>query len=538
MKRLITWCILLTSYVCNAQNWQWAKHIGSGYQFYGERANSVVSDGTNIYIIGSYGGTLYLPNNTLYSYGNDDIFIAKFDAAGNNIWARTFGGNYMQPDHHENGNGVYDPVNNCLYVSGSIIGAVNFGNGITLSGFSGNEDAFVAKYDLNGNCLWARGIGSAGRDNAYCFAQPDGNVLVAGKLENNGFANTTAIDSGGFFARYDTNGNLLWAEHKFSGPEQYKISIAFVGSDIIMGGTFSQGGSIDSVSVITNGNYDGFVSRLDYMGKVKWVTQFGGGGSDYVTGVATDNINNIYITGSYMDSININGIVLNNPNTDFFIAKFTSIGNIVWAKQASATNITGGINIISDTDGNCYVTGVFSGNAQFGNFNIITSNHYDMFVARYDNQGICLGIRNFGYASGMSITYDNADNLISTGVFWNTINIGSTSMTALLGQDIYLAKIDAITGIGEGNGRMANNQLFIYANPNAGKCNITVPDDFLNEKNLTLSIYDNTGRLIQQQTLEMNDGKIKINLEQEAKGIYNVTLSSKKKSYNGKIVFE
>ncbi len=62
--------------------------------------------------------------------------------------------------------------------------------------------------------------------------------------------------------------------------------------------------------------------------------------------------------------------------------------------------------------------------------------------------------------------------------------------------------------------------------------------DFVIEKNLILSIYNNTGKLIQQKTLEMNEGNIKLNLEQVAKGVYNVVLSNKKKSYNGKIVFE
>jgi predicted neuraminidase len=65
-----------------------------------------------------------------------------------------------------------------------------------------------------------------------------------------------------------------------------------------------------------------------------------------------------------------------------------------------------------------------------------------------------------------------------------------------------------------------------------------VPDDFVNEKNLVLSICDNKGKLIQQKTLQMNEGNIKLNLEQEAKGVYNVVLSNNKKSYNGKIVFE
>ena len=65
-----------------------------------------------------------------------------------------------------------------------------------------------------------------------------------------------------------------------------------------------------------------------------------------------------------------------------------------------------------------------------------------------------------------------------------------------------------------------------------------MPDDFVNEKNLVLSIFDNKGKLIQQKTLQMNEGNIKLNLEQEAKGVYNVVLSNNKKSYNGKIVFE
>ena len=53
-----------------------------------------------------------------------------------------------------------------------------------------------------------------------------------------------------------------------------------------------------------------------------------------------------------------------------------------------------------------------------------------------------------------------------------------------------------------------------------------------------LSIFDNTGKLIQQNKLNINDGTIKLSLEAEAKGIYNVSLSNGKRSYSGKIVFE
>ena len=128
-------------------------------------------------------------------------------------------------------------------------------------------------------------------------------------------------------------------------------------------------------------------------------------------------------------------------------------------------------------------------------------------------------------------------NVYLIGSYGGTLYLPGDTLYSNGNNDIFIAKLDAITGIG-GDERLAQSQLLIYANLYAGKCNITVPDDFVNETNLVLSIYDNAGKLIQQKTLEMNDGNIKLNLEQEAKGVYNVVLSNKKKSYNGKIVFE
>src|SRR6185295_12462982 len=112
----------------------------------------------------------------------------------------------------------------------------------------------------------------------------------------------------------------------------------------------------------------------------------------------------------------------------------------------------------------------------------------------------------FGSAMGTCLAVDNSGNVICGGPFINTVTIDINTFTAYGDYDIYIAKIDEFTGEEEEE-RMANNQLIIYANPNAGKCNITVPDDFLHEKNLTLSIYDNNVRLIQQKTIEMHDGK-------------------------------
>ena len=83
-----------------------------------------------------------------------------------------------------------------------------------------------------------------------------------------------------------------------------------------------------------------------------------------------------------------------------------------------------------------------------------------------------------------------------------------------------------------------NNELVIYANPNAGKCTITIPDEFKKETKLTLQIFDNTGQLLQQTPVEMMQDKISVNITAEAKGMYTAVLSNGKKSYTGKIIFE
>ncbi|MBL0051622.1 MAG: T9SS type A sorting domain-containing protein, partial [Bacteroidetes bacterium] len=145
-----------------------------------------------------------------------------------------------------------------------------------------------------------------------------------------------------------------------------------------------------------------------------------------------------------------------------------------------------------------------------------------MFITHYDSVGVCFGVRNFSNAEGHIVTMDMNDFPIISGVFNDTINIGLNSISSYGMQDVFIAKCDAITGNMEN--KPPNNQLLIYANPTQGKCNITIPDEFANEKQLTLTVYDNIGRVIQVQTITMHEGKIKLNLTAEAKGMYHVSL--------------
>jgi hypothetical protein len=161
----------------------------------------------------------------------------------------------------------------------------------------------------------------------------------------------------------------------------------------------------------------------------------------------------------------------------------------------------------------------------------------DAFLAKFDTSGTCLSFFSFGQTLVNSMALDNNNNVYLNGNFSNPVSIGIYNFSLLgSGSDIYLAKFNASLG---NNTRTApNNTLIIYANPNKGTCNITIPDDLKSSPNLTLMIYNAQGSLIQKQQIQQLQDKVKLSLDAEAKGMYNVTLSDGYKIYYGKIVFE
>ena len=129
------------------------------------------------------------------------------------------------------------------------------------------------------------------------------------------------------------------------------------------------------------------------------------------------------------------------------------------------------------------------------------------------------------------------DSTPTTNTFYKIFFVNDSVGFAIADGNMYRLVLTGATSVWT-LFKKEKSDLVIYPIPSKGNAIIKVPDDFVNETNLVLSIYDNTGKLIQQKTLQMNDSNIKLNLEQEAKGVYNVTLANKKKSYSGKIVFE
>ena len=127
-------------------NLQWSKSFG------GACAGIALDNTGNCYLVGSFLGTVTFGTTQITSYGENDIFIAKYDSIGNFQWVQKAGGTSV-----DYGNGICtDNVGNS-YITGSFNGTATFG---TLQVTGGG--IFIAKYNANGNCIWVKKAGIQG----------------------------------------------------------------------------------------------------------------------------------------------------------------------------------------------------------------------------------------------------------------------------------------------------------------------------------------------------------------------------------------
>jgi hypothetical protein len=132
---------------------------------------------------GYFGGFVAFGNDTLSGlpFSNNTIFIAKYDSSGNALWGRTPGG-----AGYDFGQSICTDASGNAFVTGYFISSfLNFGGYPVVNSFTGNNDAFIAEYDGNGNALWAQGIGSQGNEYGMGIcANAVGDIYLTGYFES------------------------------------------------------------------------------------------------------------------------------------------------------------------------------------------------------------------------------------------------------------------------------------------------------------------------------------------------------------------
>ena len=145
---------------------QWTVQVGTedGGTFF----EVVVDAGGFPYVIGTSGGGL---DGHAYAGGTTDAFVRKYDPQGNDLWTRQFGSRGFDVVH-----GVTVDQHGSVYLAGfaghSLPGQTYLG---------GRSDAFVRKYDGEGNDRWTVQFGTSDLDSAYDITVgPTGAVYLLG----------------------------------------------------------------------------------------------------------------------------------------------------------------------------------------------------------------------------------------------------------------------------------------------------------------------------------------------------------------------
>jgi autotransporter-associated beta strand protein len=181
-------------------------------------------------------------------------------------------------------------------------------------------------------------------------------------------------------------------------------------------------------------------------------------GIDKGSAITRDAAGDLYVTGSFGGTVDFDpgaGVTqLSSTNIDVFVARFTSTGALVWARQLGGSGVDRGAGIAVDGTGNVYTTGAFQGTADFdpgaGTANLVSSGGDDVFVSQLDSMGNFVSARSFGGPGddiGRGIAVDAANNVLTAGSFQGTVDFdpgaGVLNHASAGLNDIFVSKLGA-----------------------------------------------------------------------------------------------
>ncbi len=289
--------------------------------------------------------------NVYVGGGLGDVALSKYNSQGEQQWTRSLGtlslDNSFNLDVDSSGN---------VYIIGYTLDDLGGENaGELMSGVLAipSTDAWIAKYDSNGNQQWIEQFGSGDFDESFAIAtDKNSNVYTSGwTLGELGGTNAGLYDV--WVAKHDSDGNQLWLQ-QFGTPDYDWSWDAAVDSEDNL---YLTGWTLGDLGGASAGSYDGWVAKYDPSGEQQWVKQFGTAGDDTARSIDFDDSGNFYLTG-YSDA-DFGGS--NAGSYDTWVAKYDPDGNQLWKQQFGTAQIDNPFDLTVDNTGQVLVTGFSEG---------------------------------------------------------------------------------------------------------------------------------------------------------------------------------
>ena len=414
-----------------------------------DEITSVAATSDGGYIVGGYfSESIQVGNETLTSNGNEDGLIIKYASNGEVEWAKSIGGN------------SYDHINSVAKTSdgGYIVGGY-FKSSIQVGDYTltsnGGTDGLIIKYASNGEVEWAKSIGGGNNDYINSVASTiDGGIVVGGYFQNSiQVGNETLTSNGGtdgLIIKYASNGEVEWAESiRGSSADSVKSVVATSDGGYIVGGYFNNSIQVGNETLINNGSSDGLIIKYASNGEVEWAKSIGGSRSEGINSVV-ETSDGDYIVGGYFASseIQVGDQILTSNGSDIgLIIKYTSNGEVEWAKSIVTGSSSGGISSVTESgDGGVVVGGIFNNSEiQVENKTLINNGASDGLIIKYASNGNVVWAKGIGGSSFdriNSVAETSDGGVIVGGYFNNSIQVGNETLTSNGSSDGLIIKCE------------------------------------------------------------------------------------------------
>jgi len=366
--------------------------------------------------------------------GNWDVFVTKFNVAGNTLVYST----YLGGDGEDRSPSIDVDSNGDAYVTG-LTSSSNFPTRNPIQGsHAGNWDAFVTKFNAAGNVLaystyLGGNVDDAGTDIAI---DSNGNAYVTGYTDSSDFPTRNPIQGShasnwdAFVTKFNAAGNALVYSTYLGGndlDDGCGIAVDSYGDAYVTGYTDSSDfPTRNPFQGSCAGDFDAFVTKLNAAGNTLFYsTYLGGNGDDRGFGIAVDSNSDAYVTGWTLSSDFPTRNPIQGSNAgdfDAFVTKLNVAGNtIAYSTYLGGNGDDRGFGIAVDSNDNAYATG-WTGSSNFPTLNPFQESYAgnrDAFVTKFNAADNTLAYSTYlggnGDDRGLGAAVDSNDDAYVTG---------------------------------------------------------------------------------------------------------------------------
>ena len=433
------------------------------------------------FILGGYSTSNISGEKTENSHGGTDIWIVKIDASGNIMWQNTIGGSGE------------DLLTSLKQTSdgGYIMAAGSDSNisGDKAENSRGGLDYWILKLNSSGAIVWQKTYGGAQPDfDAYVVETTDGGYFVGGYSDSDVSGDKTVPTKGqrDFWPmKLDSSGAIVW-QKSIGGSLVDRPQASFQTADggFIMGGSSTSGISGDKTES-NRGESDNWIVKLDSNGNVQWDKTYGGSGKDLMRNMIQTSDGG-YLVGGYSKS-NISGDKTENSrgDYDYWVLKLDGSGNLVWQNTIGGSGIDYVRDVKQISDGSFMIAGYSNSNIS-GDKTENSNGGYDYWLIHLNTSGSIISQNSIGGSGDESGTYilETADGNFAMFCSSDSNISGDKSENSRGVDDYWVFKTTpAILGVIKNN---FGPSLSCYPNPTNGRFTINLGESFT-EINLTIT---------------------------------------------------